>query len=520
MQMKLAFDQPFIRITLVVLIILLELAIFFRFAHIERKVYWYDEALTALRVTGHTQGEFVQEVFTGDVVPVSTIQQYQRLEPEKGLDDTLQALAGNAEHPPLYYLLARFWINCFGDSTAAIRSLSAVISLMAFPCMYWLCQELFRSPSTSLVAIALLAVSPLHVLYAQEAREYSLWIVTVLLSSAALLRATKRPSLVNWSIYAISAALGLYTFLFSALVMLAHGIYISIMERLRLTKTLIAYLIASLFSVLAFFPWALLILKTSSKIDKVTASAQASADLIALVKKWIKNLGCVFFDLNLGDVTGPIVFLLVGFALYFLCRQAPQPIWLFVIALIGATTVTLMIGDLFLGWSLSSTARYLFPGYVGVQLAVAYLLSKQMIFTRPKWQKIWRVATVAIISGGVASCLLISNSQTWWNKDASQYNLEMAETINHTEKPLLVSDTSSLNAGEILSLSHLLDNHVQLMLLTQKATPSPISEQFSNVFLFNPSKQLKEHLENIYSLKEAHDRIDFWELEKKYSNPI
>lgn len=39
--------------------------------------------------------------------------------------------------------------------------------------------------------MALIAVSPFHVLYAQEAREYSLWTVTILLSSAALLRAMR-----------------------------------------------------------------------------------------------------------------------------------------------------------------------------------------------------------------------------------------------------------------------------------------------------------------------------------------
>jgi uncharacterized membrane protein len=515
MQMKLDLSQSFVRITLIALIVLLELAIFFRFAHIERKVYWYDESLTALRITGHTQTEFVQEVFTGDVVPVSTIQQYQQLEPEKELDDTFQALAGNAEHPPLYYTLARLWIDCFGDSITAIRSLSAVISLLAFPCMYWLCRELFDSPPTAWMAMALLSVSPLHILYAQEAREYSLWIVTTLLSSAALLQAVKRPSLTNWSIYAVSAALGLYTFLFSTLVMLAHGIYVVLMERLRLTKKLIAYFIASICSVLTFVPWALIILKTSSKIDQVTTSGQTDIDLVPMIKAWVKNLGCVFFDLNLGDITGPLTLLLVGFALYFLRRRAPQRISLFIMALIGATTVTLMLGDLLLGWSLSTTARYLFPGYVGVQLAVAYLLSKQMVLSRPKWQTIWRFITVAIISGGLASCLMISNSQTWWTKDKSQYNFEIAEIINNAETPLLISDTSSLNAGDILSLSHLLDEHVQLMLLTQRLTPPPIADRFSNIFLFNPSNQLQAHLETIYSLEEAHGRIDLWELKRK-----
>jgi uncharacterized membrane protein len=136
-----------------------------------------------------------------------------------------------------------------------MRTLPALFSLLALPCIYWLCLELFESSLTGWVAVALLAISPFQVLYAQESREYSLWTVTILASSLALLRARRRQTKASWFIYAVTLTLSLYTFLFSALVALGHGIYIVAIERFRLTKVLISYLLALLAGMLLFSPW-------------------------------------------------------------------------------------------------------------------------------------------------------------------------------------------------------------------------------------------------------------------------
>jgi len=70
----------------------------------------------------------------------------------------------------------------FGSSVTVTRGLAALISLFVFPCIYWLCLKLFKS---GWMAMALVAVLPIHVVYAQEAREYSLWPAAILLSSVS-----------------------------------------------------------------------------------------------------------------------------------------------------------------------------------------------------------------------------------------------------------------------------------------------------------------------------------------------
>ena len=54
----------------VLLITLLVLGIFFRLVNLDRKVYWYDEGFTSLRVGGYTIPEVVQS-FNGQVIGVA-----------------------------------------------------------------------------------------------------------------------------------------------------------------------------------------------------------------------------------------------------------------------------------------------------------------------------------------------------------------------------------------------------------------------------------------------------------------
>ncbi|MEO8893130.1 MAG: hypothetical protein ABI417_16695, partial [Coleofasciculaceae cyanobacterium] len=129
------------------IIALLVLGLFFRLGNLDRKVYWFDETYTSLRTAGFTEAELVQNLSNAGIIDRETLQTYQRPSSEKTVIDTLKSLAlEDPQHPPFYYLLARFWMQIFGSSVTAMRSLPALISLLAFPSMYWLCLELFESP--------------------------------------------------------------------------------------------------------------------------------------------------------------------------------------------------------------------------------------------------------------------------------------------------------------------------------------------------------------------------------------
>jgi len=309
------------------LIAVIILGIVFRVYNLDRKVYWYDETMTSMRISGYTQTEVIQQAFDGEVIPVAAfLERYQYPTPEKDLNDTINALAGNPEHSPLYYLMARFWLQRFGHSVVTIRLLSVLISFLAFPCMYWLCWELFGLSTVSWVGVAIIAISPFHVLYAQEAREYSLWTVTILLSSAALLRAIRLKSLPSWGIYGITVALGLYTHPFSAFVSIGHGIYVLVTEGFRWSRQLTKYLLSSLFGLLLFLPWLGIVISHFPKFVDNTASVNLNREGF-LPLFWGLNLSRIFFDVNQGTSPfSPLHYLsalLAGYAIILPLPQSP-----------------------------------------------------------------------------------------------------------------------------------------------------------------------------------------------------
>lgn len=243
-------------------VVLLVIGIFFRFYNLDRKVYWIDETSTSLRTLGYTRVEVLQEAFNGQVISAGDFRQYQRMSPEKGWGDTVKALSGTAEHTPLYFLLARLWIGFVGHSVWTMRFLTAVFSVLAIPCLYWLCRQLFTNPAVAWVAIGLYAITPIHVLFAQEARPYSLLTVWVLLSSALLVRAMETGKPKNWILYGLSIAAGLYTQLLFTFVVLAQGLYVLILEGLgkrRITRNLMSFLATAIGAVISFIPWIVLL---------------------------------------------------------------------------------------------------------------------------------------------------------------------------------------------------------------------------------------------------------------------
>jgi len=114
-------------------------AILLRFSTLGRNSLWFDEAWGVFRA-------------------------------HQPIADTL---AGNIEvgRPPLYYAGLHYWVNWFGSSETAVRFPSALASLLCVGLVYLLGYQV-SSRRVGLVAMSLLAFSPLHVWYGQEVRMY------------------------------------------------------------------------------------------------------------------------------------------------------------------------------------------------------------------------------------------------------------------------------------------------------------------------------------------------------------
>lgn len=476
-------------------ILLLVLGLFFRFFNLDRKIYWLDETYTSLRLSGYTKTEFVQQVVTGEIVSAEALQRYQHLNAERGLEDTFKGIA--IEEPqltPLYFALTWFWVQGLGDSIGAIRSLSAVVNLFAFPCLWWLCLELFQSSRVGSIAVALFAVSPLQVLYAQEARPYSLWTVTLLLSSAVLLWAIRSKSRLSWSVYAVTVALGLYTHLLFGFVALAHALYVIAAEERTgkgFSQTLLPYGLATGAGCLALVPWLVILSSNFAQAEATTAALRDTTSFSFLLNQWLVNSSRVFVGWDLGFANLiPVLGILYG--LYFLCSTTPKRAWLLLLALISVPFLALALPDLLLEGERSTRIRYLIPCYVGIQIALAYLFASQAIWVNNRRQKWCRAALVFLIGVNIVACCISAQAQVWWSKSVprSSYYPSVAAMINQADTPLVISDGSPI---EVLAFSRWLDFDVKLELVKDPKT-SRVAVGFNTVFLLNPSKRLQSIL--------------------------
>lgn len=497
------------------MILLLVMCILFRFVYIDRKVYSADETYTSLRISGYTVAEVKRELFNGRIISRENFLEFQSNNLDKSFSDTVMSLAiESPEKSPLYFIVAKFWVEIFGNSVVAIRCLSALISLLVFPCVYWFCQELFNvTLSLPSLAIAIMANSPIHLVYAQEAREYILWLVTIILASTALLRAIrlqstqKSDNFTTWGIYVITLALSLYTCLWTIFVAIAHGIYVILIAKLRLTDTVRSYIIATIFSFIAFLPWLLIVFARFFQF-LLSSDGINSQDLntIPLIPFLLVQVTRIFFDLDLSlddqinYWISPIFIFLVIYAIYFLCRTTNYQVWLFLILLIVVPALPVILQGLNYGGISSGSEAYLLPSYLGTQTIVIYLLATQMYNGNVAHRRIWQIIIGLLIVCSLISSRVYYQADTWWNKGISYGNPQIARFINQKSRPLLISNFSEINYPNAFSLSYLVEPKVRFQLLQNQTVPS-ISNDFTDIFLLNPTNAWRLQIANKYQLK-------------------
>ncbi len=127
----------------------------------------------------------------------------------RSVADLLAYLPTWDTHPPLFYLITH-WMIGLGGSEWLLRLPSALAGVASIGLIYALGVELFDSPSGVLAAL-LLAISPLHIWYSQEARMYALVSAFVLAAALFAVRALRTNSWVDWLALGICEGLSLWT---------------------------------------------------------------------------------------------------------------------------------------------------------------------------------------------------------------------------------------------------------------------------------------------------------------------
>lgn len=514
---NLSQNHKLLKIVRLLSIGLLVLALCFRFIHLDRKVYWHDEVYTSMVITARPGRHFSNELFQNKLVKPADLLAYQQFVPGLGFPDMIVRKGlEDSQHPPFYYMLLWFWAQVTGTAPAVLRGFSAFLSLLIFPAVYWLCLELFESSLAGWIAIALFAVSPFHLVFAQEAREYGIWTGIILACSALLLRAMRSPSGRNWLWYGVSMVVACYTALFTLWIAIGHFLYTLVIDPenqflkwpLRLGRRMLFCLVTLLGVGLLFIPWMYFMVVSQAALGASTswAAVPLPLDISLPVTSFNFSRSFVDFNASLRDVSAQALaialLILQGYAVYVLCRTAPKRIWWFVLTFTGVTALTLWLPDFMHGGQRFTVTRYLIPCFVGLQLAVVYLLATYFTASIQSWKFRFATAIFTILMIlGIASCSVYTQANTWWNKVLNSNYHQVADIINRCDRPLIIADAYSYNPASLASLSYLLKPDTPLLLLPAVGKSFPVTALPGNIqtiFLFNLPEVFRQQFEAKY----------------------
>jgi mannosyltransferase len=174
---------------------------------------------------------------------------------QDSLGALLDVISDN-DHTPLYFVLLHLWMSVAGRSEFALRFMALFWSVLLVPPIYLLGRRVF-STGEGMAAALLMAISPFHIWYAQEARMYTLAAFLSLLSSYLLLLALQkgRPSL--WLAYTLTALAAPYAHLYACFVLLFQALFVLLWAWRSRPKVpfLRAWLLSQVGISLGFLPW-------------------------------------------------------------------------------------------------------------------------------------------------------------------------------------------------------------------------------------------------------------------------
>ncbi|AFZ04080.1 phospholipid carrier-dependent glycosyltransferase [Calothrix sp. PCC 6303] len=176
------------------LLILLWLAIgtSLRFLRLESLPPWTDECATLVFSLGNS----FRTVPLNQIISSDVLLQPLQLNPASGVNSVLEHLFNESTHPPVYFVLAHFWMKMFSHpgelaSIWVARSLSGFFGVISIPAMFGFGYLTFRSKLIAQMAAAMMAVSPYTIFLAREARHYTLVMLLVIASLCCFVKAVE-----------------------------------------------------------------------------------------------------------------------------------------------------------------------------------------------------------------------------------------------------------------------------------------------------------------------------------------
>jgi len=205
------------------------------FAGISHESIWWDEAFSAF-MAEHTPSEILYFIPTDN-------------------------------HPPLYYLLLHLAVSAFGNSAWALRlpSVLGAIGLVALG--VWPVRRVLGD-KTALIYSGLTLLTPVILIYAHEARMYSLTNFSVTACALFGFLAVKENRFVDWALFGLFSLASAYLHYYGLMAAFFTNLLLFVWILFKNQSRLKAYLITAGIVCLGYIPWVKVLLQQIQNVSR------------------------------------------------------------------------------------------------------------------------------------------------------------------------------------------------------------------------------------------------------------
>jgi len=168
------------------------------------------------------------------------------------LSEVLSNLKTDQPVPPLYFIFLHFWIQLFGLSEVATRSLSLIFSVLSIIFVYFMVKKISKE-ETALLTSLIFAISLPEIVFSQETRCYALFTFLAVLSTYYFIKSISENKKYNYYLYTIFITLAVYTNYF-AVVLIALQLSYFLFAKYDIHK-LYSILLCQIIAGLLFMFW-------------------------------------------------------------------------------------------------------------------------------------------------------------------------------------------------------------------------------------------------------------------------
>jgi uncharacterized membrane protein len=502
---------------IIIICFLTSVGVFFKFYHLEDRFFWYDEIYTI----EHTKGNQHFNIAVDEIKTKSYyLDQLSLNNQNASFNFRINGLISSPNPIPLHYSLLMVWCKIIGDSPFHYRLFSLFIFIISLPFLFLLVKKITGSRLAGLIALCLYCSSPYFNYFAQQARYYMLWTFLIILLHYVLFNALSSNKTKWWILYIIVGILSLYANMLSGLVLIGHFIYILICKKSLLKE----YCISSLFILLFYTPWIILMINYQSEINNTVAWHNWTgynlnfitlilAQIILMAESFISfhgSYGQLDLNMYLDFKTNYLlifnslfVITIIIYSVYYILSTQSKEKSAFLLLIIIPQILFFIVVDLVRNTGATYTHRYHVINIIGILLFLSLLFYKKLKQSNLTFIGIFLLMVLL----GLNSIYDNSRNRCWYTAPYCKTIVARSDLLKSNKNTLIISDYKTYEESKFIDFISMVNEYKNynvdyLIATTQINNLEKLlaSKSYSKIYVFNASGELIDRLSN-FSIK-------------------